>query len=175
MGEVVTCLEMTAPTQLVPGRRPPARLGMEEVGLAAAPLLRSIYVRIWEPLASGGRMAWSEAEWEHELSRPGVRAWVARVEGNIAGFVELEAESNGDVGIVVFGLVPDFVGKGFGGALLTRATETAWKLTSQSGGSTKRVLVETSSGDHPHALRNYERRGFRIVRTKRTEPRHDLE
>jgi GNAT superfamily N-acetyltransferase len=167
MDEIVTCLEMTAPTQLVPARRPPARLELEEVGPAAAPLVRSIYVRIWDALASGGRMDWSDVQWEDELSRPRVRAWVARVEGELAGFVELEPEPNGDVGIEVFGLVPEFIGNGFGGALLTWATKIAWELTSQSGGSTKRVWVQTSSGDHSYALPNYERRGFRIFRVDR--------
>jgi GNAT superfamily N-acetyltransferase len=167
MHEVITCLEMIAPTQLVRGRPPPAPLEMEEVDSAAAPLVRSIYVHIWEGLASGGRMAWSDAQWKHELSRPGVRSWVARVHGDVVGFVELEAEPDGDVGIVVFGLVPEFVGKGFGGAFLTRVTETAWKPMSQSSGLTKRVWVQTSSGDHPHALQNYERRGFRVFRFER--------
>jgi GNAT superfamily N-acetyltransferase len=129
-------------------------------------VLRSTYARIWAALASGGRTAWSDAQWEEELSRPGVRAWVARVAGDIAGFVELEAEPSGDVGIVVFGLVPEFVGRGFGGAFLTIATETAWKPTSR-GGVTRRVWVQTSSDDHPHALPNYEHRGFRPFRVER--------
>jgi GNAT superfamily N-acetyltransferase len=63
-------------------------------------------------------------------------------------------------GIVVFGLVAEFVGRGFGGAFLTLATDMAWRLTSRDGRPTKRVLVQTSSRDHPHALPNYERRGF---------------
>ncbi len=67
----------------------------------------------------------------------------------------------------MFGLVPEFMGKGFGGAFLTRATETAWKLMSHGSGLTKRVWVQTSSGDHPHALPNYERRGFRVFRVER--------
>lgn len=167
MDEVVTSLEMTSPAQLVPPRRPPVRLEIEEVGLASAPLVRSLYVRTWEALASGGRMGWSDANWEDELSRPGIRAWVARVDGDLAGFVELEADPNGDVGIVVFGLVPEFIGKGFGGAFLTWAAETAWSLASESGGSTKRVWVQTSSADHLHALPNYERRGFRIFQVGR--------
>lgn len=154
------------------GRPPPAPLVMEEVDSAAAPLVRSIYLRIWEGLASGGRMAWSDAQWEDELSRPGVRSWVARVHGEVVGFVELEAEPNGGVGIVMFGLVPEFVGKGFCSAFLTGATETAWDLTSQSGGLTKRVWVQTSSGDHPHALPNYERRGFRVFRVERRGSGH---
>lgn len=164
--EVITCLEMTAPTQLRAGRQSPALIEMEEVGPAAAPLLRSTYVRIWELLASGGRMAWSDTQWEEELARPGVRAWLAQVEGEVAGLVELEAGSDGEVGIIVFGLVTEFIGRGFGGALLTLATEMAWKVTAPGGSPAKRVCVQTSSGDHPHALPNYERRGFRIVRSE---------
>jgi hypothetical protein len=118
MDEVVICLEMTAPSQLVPARRPPTPLEIEEVGPAEAPVLRSIYARIWDALASGGRTEWSDAQWTDELSRPGVRAWVARADDELAGCVELEAEPNRDVGIVVFGLVPELIGKGFGGAFL---------------------------------------------------------
>jgi GNAT superfamily N-acetyltransferase len=168
---LITCLEMTAPSQLVAARLPPA-LEMDEIGPTSASLVRETYVRIWEGLASGGRMRWSEAQWEEELSRHGVRAWLARVDGDVAGLVELEAETNGDVGIVVFGLVPEFVGKRFGGAFLTLATETAWKLRRESaaGSFTKRVWVQTSSDDHPHALPNYERRGFRVFRI---DDKHD--
>jgi GNAT superfamily N-acetyltransferase len=164
--ETITSLEMTSPSQLVPGRSPPARLELENAGRAAAPLLRSTYVRIGAPHGWRGRTAWSDAQWEEELARPGVQARIARVDGDVAGLVELESESNGDVGIVVFGLVPEFVGKGFGGAFLTLATRLAWKLTSPDGMSARRVWVQTSSRDHPHARPNYERRGFRTFRTE---------
>jgi GNAT superfamily N-acetyltransferase len=157
--DTVTCLEMTSPDQVVPGRRPPAPLELQEVGVSAAAVLRSTYLRIFTPYHAG-RSGWSDAEWEEELARPGVRAWLAKVDDEVAGLVELEAEPNGDVGIVVFGLVPELVGRGFGGALLTLATQLAWNLAP----STRRVWVETSSHDHPNALRNYERRGFRPFR-----------
>jgi GNAT superfamily N-acetyltransferase len=160
-GDTITCLEMTSRSQLVPARPPPAALRLQEVDAAAAALLRSTYVRIGAPHGWTGRTGWSEAQWREELARPDVRAWIARVDGELAGFVELEAEANGDVGIVVLGLVPEFVGKGFGGALLTEATRLAWNLEPPGGGSANRVWVQTTSGDHPHALRNYERRGFR--------------
>ncbi len=90
-----------------------------------------------------------------------MHSWVAQVGDETAGFVELEGDANGDVGIVVFGLVPEFQGRGFGGSFLTLATETAWRIGSLAGGPTKRVWLQTSSGDHPQALANYERRGFR--------------
>jgi hypothetical protein len=46
-------------------------------------------------------------------------------------------------------------------------TPQARKLMSHGSGLTKRVWVQTSSGDHPHALPNYERRGFRVFRVER--------
>lgn len=71
-----------------------------------------------------------------------------------------------DVEIVVAGLVPEFVGKGFGGHLLTVATRLAWKAEHPDGALTRRVWLHTSSLDHPHALPNYQRRGFRVFATE---------
>ena len=162
----VTSLEMTSPRQLVPGRPPPVRIDLREVGPDAASVVGSPYIRIWAALASGGRMSWPDAQWEEELSRPGVRVWIARVDEDVAGLVELEAEPNGDVGIVVFGLVPEFVGKGFGGAFLTLSTRLAWNMRAPSGAAARRVWLQTSSRDHPHARPNYEKRGFCVFRTE---------
>jgi GNAT superfamily N-acetyltransferase len=169
-GETVTSLEMTSPDQLVPGRPPPRPLELQEVGALAAPVLRATYRRIGAPHGWTGRAAWSDAEWEEELGRPGIRAWVARVDGDVVGLVELEAEPDGDVGIVVLGLVPELVGRGFGAALLAQATRLAWTWTSPHRRPTTRVWVQTSSRDHPNAKPNYERRGFRAFRTELRTP-----
>ena len=150
---------MTSPDQLVPAPAPAETLALRA---AEAASLRSTYVRIGAPYGWTGRTRWSDSDWEAELARPGVQAWIALADGEVAGLVELEAEPGGDVGIVVFGLVPELIGRGLGGALLTRATELAWELAAPGG----RVWVQTSSHDHPHALRNYERRGFRAFRTE---------
>ena len=160
----ITELEMTSPSRLVPGRSPPRALELEEVDGSAAPLLRTTYIHLGAPHGWVGRTAWTDAQWVDELSRPGIRAWIARVDGEVAGLVELEAGAGGEAGIVVFGLVPELVGQGFGGAFLTRATELAWSLTAPDGAPTRRVRVQTWSTDHPHALSNYVRRGFRARR-----------
>jgi len=47
--------------------------------------------------------------------------------------VELEAQPGGDVEIVVFGLVPEFVRRGFGAHLLTVGTRLAWELEPLDG------------------------------------------
>jgi hypothetical protein len=45
--------------------------------------------------------------WAEWLKSPRVRAWVARVGEEVAGMVELQAQSAGDVEIVVLCLAPD--------------------------------------------------------------------
>ena len=67
--------------------------------------------------------------------------------------------------------MPEFVGRGFGGHLLTLAAGLAWAAEHPDGTATRRVWLHTSSSDHPNALPNYQARGFRVVgsETRRKE------
>jgi ribosomal protein S18 acetylase RimI-like enzyme len=150
---------MTSPDQLVPGELSDVAVELVEVGPEEAAAVRAVYVRIWEPLKAHGRLEWSDEEWVAELSHPAIRSWLARLEGQTAGLLELELSAEGEVGIVVFGLVPEYQGRGLGAAFLTSATQLAWQL----GRPTKRVWLQTSSDDHAYALGNYRHRGFRVV------------
>jgi GNAT superfamily N-acetyltransferase len=60
-------------------------------------------------------------------------------------------------------LLPAFVGRGLGGALLTSALEDAWKM------QPPRVWVHTCTLDHPAALANYQARGMKIYKTETHE------
>ena len=60
------------------------------------------------------------------------------------------------VEIAYFGLLPQCIGQGLGGHLLTVAIERAWQM-----GAT-RVWLHTSTRDHPLALANYQARGLRV-------------
>ncbi len=164
--ETLTFLELTSARKLVPGRPPPAPLHLQKVERAAASVARPTCARIGAPHGWTGRSSWSETQWEQELTRPGVRAWSACAKQEVIGFVELEADEQGDVGIVVFGLVPEFVGRGFGGAFLASATRLARGIRSPEGRSARRVWVQTSSRDHPHARPNAESRGSRAFPTE---------
>ena len=166
--EVVTYLEMTSPNALVPPTRATAwPLMTDLVTPDDSGLVRDTYVRIGRPLNwDSPRMSWSADDWLAEIFRPGVHAWLGRVDGETAGLVELEAGPNDDVGIVVFGLVPEFIGKGFGAAFLTQSTRLAWDFPLVGGQPVRRVWVQTWR-DHPHAIPNYQSRGFRIFRTER--------
>jgi GNAT superfamily N-acetyltransferase len=88
-----------------------------------------------------------------------LETWVAYVTGTPAGYFELELQANGNVEIVQLGLLPQFIGQGLGGALVSAAVRRAW-----AAGAT-RVWLHTCSFDHPYALNGYKARGFNIFKT----------
>jgi ribosomal protein S18 acetylase RimI-like enzyme len=162
--QTITYLEMTASEDLVAPDHASSPLELEPASGSHAELARSTYLRIGERHHWSSRVPWTPARWRDHLERAEVRCWLARVENEPAGLIELELQPAGAVEITVFGLVPEFVGRGLGGHLLTAAARAAWEAQAPGHPQTQRVWVHTSSLDHPHALRNYERRGFRVVR-----------
>jgi GNAT superfamily N-acetyltransferase len=164
--QTVTWLEMTSPDQLRPGRLPPEPMELVPVGLPLARLLGETTARVGAPHGWTSRPAWSQAQWAEHLARPGVRAWLARVGGDPAGVIEVEAQPGNEVEITVFGLVPELVGRGFGGHLLTQAVRLAWDARQPDGTPTRRIWLHTASADHANALPNYQARGFRVVRSE---------
>ena len=81
-------------------------------------------------------------------------------EGSIAGFYELQQQDGDSVEIAIFGLTPEFVGKGCGGPLLDSAIEHAY------GWGARRVWVHTCTDDHPNALNNYQKSGFQVFKVE---------
>ncbi|MGE5733321.1 MAG: GNAT family N-acetyltransferase, partial [Gemmatimonas sp.] len=63
--------------------------------------------------------------------------------------------------IAYFGLAPDFIGRGLGKAMLTRAVQEAFAL------GPVRVWLHTCTLDSPRALPNYLARGFTPTRRER--------
>jgi GNAT superfamily N-acetyltransferase len=104
------------------------------------------------------RLVWTYQQWLDWLDRPEVETWVAYVAGAPAGYFELEAQTDGAVELVYFGLLPQFIGQRLGGHLLTVAVERAWEMEA------RRVWLHTCTLDHPRALANYCARGFRVAR-----------
>jgi GNAT superfamily N-acetyltransferase len=164
--QTITWLEMTSPDELRPGRAPPAPVELQLAEASLVPLLRATSDRVGEPHGWTSRPAWSQAQWAEHLARPEVRAWLARVGGEPAGLIELESRPGEEVELTVFGLVPELVGRGFGGHLLTLGTRLAWETRHPGGAATRRVWLHTASSDHANALPNYRARGFRVVRTE---------
>jgi GNAT superfamily N-acetyltransferase len=122
------------------------------------------YQHVGEPWQWVDKLELSDNEWRAYVENPNLRTWVAYFKGSIAGYFELSKSENGDVEIAYFGLIPDFIGRGFGGYLLSKAIKIAWSLP-----GTKRVLVNTCTLDHPGALNNYEARGFKVYKQEQSK------
>jgi len=108
----------------------------------------------------GGHEEWSKDDWYNYVDRDGFETWVAYMAGTPAGYFELLGHSNGELHLMAFGLLPDFIGIGLGGHLLSKAIKRAWEM------GAKKVIVGTCSHDHPHAIHNYKARGFKVFRTE---------
>ena len=143
-----------------------ARYQLRQAEIAAPQLNRCLYASVGADWTWYQRLVWSYQQWLDYLDRPEVSTWIAYVQGTPAGCFELEQQSGGSVEIADFGLLPQFIGQGIGGALLRDAILTARDI----GG--KRVWLHTCSMDHPSALANYQARGFRIF--DRTEEYEEI-
>lgn len=106
------------------------------------------------------RLPWTYDQWFAYLNRPELETWVAYLSGTPAGYIELGKQSEGDVKIEYFGLLPQFIGQGIGGHLLTIGVERAWAM------GTNRVWVHTCNLDGPYAYKNYKARGFKLYDTQ---------
>lgn len=151
-------LEMLHRNQLVAA--PPTALCVVEAVVPSPELNRFLYTAVGGDWYWIDRLAWTYDEWLEYLRHPRVRTWVGYLEGNAAGYCELDGRAGADVEIAYFGLLSGFQGAGHGGFLLTRTVEEAWNLDAD------RVWVHTCTLDSPSALPNYERRGFRRFKTE---------
>jgi len=156
-------LEMSEPEALQPGRPAAAGFEIRRARVPCPELNRFLYTAVGGGWYWVDRLAWTYDQWMRWLDRPEVETWVAYADDTPAGYFELEAQPGGHVEIVYIGLIPRFVGRGFGGALLAAAARRGWDM------GARRVWVHTCSLDHPGALANYLARGFRIFKEERAE------
>jgi GNAT superfamily N-acetyltransferase len=160
--EIITYLEMITPGELRPGR-PVDEVTLKQVE-GTSPLIRQVQREVGAPYAWPGVFR-SDDEWEEWLSHPLRRYWLIRYGSEIAGIADMEPHPGGEVEITTFGLLPEYVGRGLGGHALTLAARQAWGVEPVGAESVRRIWLHTSTRDHPNALANYRRRGFRPFRT----------
>ncbi len=151
-------MEMTGLDELRPAE-PVTGLALERVHPGSA-LIPVTLARI------GAAYNWTSAtrteeEWAEWLSHPSRQYWLIKLGMETAGIVDLEPHP-GEVEITTFGLLPEYLGQGLGGYALTLAVRQAWRVQPDGTGPARRVWLHTSSDDHPNAIPNYERRGFRV-------------
>jgi GNAT superfamily N-acetyltransferase len=158
---ITTYLEMRSPNQLRPKRTEDESFRVREKKHQDWQFNRDLYFAVGEMWAWIDKQPWTDEQWKEYALEPELRTFAAYYNEILAGYYELRSDGEGGVEIAYFGLLPAFIGRGFGGALLTSAIEEAWRTSP----SPTRVWVHTCNRDHPQALANYRARGFVIYKT----------
>lgn len=160
-------LELASREEFLPKQLDFPGLEVRRVARPSAPYSWFLHQAVGTDFRWGGRDHWGQVEWTEWVNRPNLETWVAYIEGAPAGYAELARESDGSVRIHHFGLLPGFIGLGLGGRFLSIVIERAWEL------EPTRIWLSTCSHDHPHARKNYEARGFRVVE-ERSDPANGI-
>jgi GNAT superfamily N-acetyltransferase len=157
---VVTYLEMHSSLEVCPKRSSDPRFWIGEATVPQWSFNRYLYQTVGAAWDWRDKLVWSDQEWQDYVETDRLRTFVGYVDGAPAGYYELLRDPVGGIQIAYFGLMPAFIGLGYGGALLTDALERAWRM------GPNRVWVHTCNHDHPSALPNYQARGFQIYKVE---------
>ena len=104
------------------------------------------------------RLIWQDKDWIKYISNENLRTYIFKRENDLVGYFELIFNNN-DCEIAYFGILEEFIGKGYGGFLLSEALKIGFKRAN-------RIWVHTCSLDHPNAIENYKSRGMKIFKTE---------
>lgn len=153
---IITYLEMREAGELKPKCCDDPKFEIRECVPPQWQQNRSLYLEVGERWSWTDKRDWSDEQWREYVETKSLRTFVGNYDGVTAGYYELLGSPDSEVEITYFGLLPAFMGRGLGGALLTSAIQEAWRM------KPTRVWVHTCSLDHPDSLRNYEARGMKI-------------
>ena len=118
-------------------------------------LYKEVYNRVGNDWGWAGRLIISDEELKKIIHHPDNLFYCLFNKDELVGFFELRKQSPDNVEIVYLGLVPEYIGKGFGKLLLNLSIITAWET------NPKRIWLHTCEYDHKNALKVYEKAGFK--------------
>ncbi|HET6882752.1 MAG TPA: GNAT family N-acetyltransferase [Pirellulales bacterium] len=122
----------------------------------SAGFYRFLYNSVGEGYYWYSRARRSDAELAALVQHPLNEVHVLYVEGTPAGFAELDRRQPDEIELIQFGLMPEFIGQGLGKWFLQWTIDRAWSY------SPRRFWLHTCTLDHPSALANYLKRGFKL-------------
>jgi GNAT superfamily N-acetyltransferase len=156
-----TYLEMRSPDQLRP-KHADEEFHIREQTERDWRFNRDLYFRVGEQWDWVDKRPWTDDQWKEYAMAPELRTFAAYYDGVLAGYYELRRDKEGGIEIAYFGLLPEWIGRRLGGALLTSAIELAWCMEPKPS----RVWVHTCNRDHPQALANYQARGMMVYKVE---------
>ena len=154
-------LEMRAPPNTPP---PAAREGVQvlEVSQPAVSYYRYLYHSVGCDYHWESRGALPDTLLTESLQDPQHLLYVLHVYGSPAGFAELDLRNKDEVELVQFGLFPAYIGQGLGSWFLGWTIDKVWR------NQPSRFWLHTCTLDHPVAVPNYLRHGFRQFAEEKT-------
>lgn len=157
-----TYLEMLSQRNFRP--RSPARndVQVKKVEIPTPVINHFFFVNVGRPWKWYSRLKWTFADWKALVEQEKMTTWIGYIKGSPFGYIELDQQTT-SVEIAFFGLLPQFIGMGLGGFLLSEAIRLAWELEPE------RVWVHTCTLDHKYALDNYLARGLSIYKKEKVK------
>ena len=155
---VTTYLEMTSKSDFAPAFIRAADIEIVKLEMPNLGFYKFLYQSVGEEWAWRDRLQMTNSELRKVLSSENTQVHVLYVSGSPAGYVELFRHKGGSVEIAYFGLRGDYMGQGLGKHLLSYGIARAWEMDAS------RVWLHTCNLDGPHALANYQKRGFKIYK-----------
>ena len=149
---------MLSVNELKPSLLVDERVHVDQVVECPPSFFRYLYCEVGRYYHWVERLDWTDEQIHAYLSQPNISLWVVYYAGSPGGYFELRQHEDGSVEIVYFGLLKEFMGRGLGKYLLTIAVKRAWEK------ATNRIWLHTCTLDHPAALSNYLKRGFKQFR-----------
>jgi GNAT superfamily N-acetyltransferase len=120
---------------------------------------RKYYYGVGEKYFWLDRMVMPDEELFQKINATNVDTYIFKVNNEAAGYIEFVKEEK-FVEILYFGLLPGFIGKGYGKYFLQWVIAKAWSYQPEW------IQLNTCTLDHPNALNTYKKAGFNEVRTE---------
>jgi len=124
---------------------------------------REMFAIVGKEWLWSSRLVISKEELRSIISDPKVEIYILKIDGTLAGFIELDRRFEDDIELAFLGLIPDFIGKGLGKYCLYWAIGKSWSY------KPKRLWLHTCKLDHPNALELYKKSGFKVYNTAMIE------
>ena len=137
---------------------PSNNLTLKETSKNVFDLNKFFYKQIGKKHQWVDRLTWQDKNWIDYVSNQNLKTFVLLMNNEYIGYFELIFDKT-DCEIAYFGVLEEFIGKGYGGFLLSKALTIGFQKAS-------RIWVHTCSLDHPNAIKNYKSRGMKIFKTE---------
>jgi len=150
-------LEMLAPNART-APAPPGELTVLHARRPSVAYYRFLYNAVGKEYHWYSRGRLPDVELAALIQDPRDEVHVLHVDGVPAGFAELDRRQSGEIELVQFGLIGEFIGRGLGKHFLQWVIDKAWSY------GPRRFWLHTCTLDHPAALPNYQKAGFAIYK-----------